>query len=339
MTPEEHLKLAEPNAEFLAFVKANGAPPSPPADVEFFRRMSALRLKQIVETLGDAPPELREEEVDIPSRDGSKIKAWLVVPTSPPVSGSPVVVWFHGGGFCIGDGRDELPLARAFALQAGATTLSVSYRLAPEHRFPAAVHDAQDTLKWVTENTSKLNVNLSRGFIVGGVSAGANIATAIALSSRDENLSPPLTGQILCVPPLLPKSVYASLGEKYTSRLLSREQNGNDGFLSPAVVKMFEESYNGDDSSPLYTPFQHSSGLSNLPPTYVQACGLDPFRDEDILYEEKLRLEYGVQTRLDIYSGLPHHFWGFFPMLEVSQQHKRDIIAGLKWILDSKRAR
>ncbi|KAL3417192.1 lipase 2 [Phlyctema vagabunda] len=236
MTPEERLSLAELDPEFKLFIQQNPPPPPPVPEIGFFRRMGEARLAEIVSTLGPAPEEVTEKEVQIPTRDGSVINAWVVSPRSIPASGAPIVVWFHGGGFCIGDGREELSTARSFAIHAAVVTICVSYRLAPEHKFPTAIHDGQDALEWVIKSRDSLQVNLQLGFVVGGVSAGANIAAVLAHMARDLGLSPPLTGQILSVPPLLPES---EVEEKHRNRLLSSTQEMGEGFLSPEVIKLF----------------------------------------------------------------------------------------------------
>jgi acetyl esterase len=111
--------------------------------------MAIAKLQETLNTLGPTPEAINETQVQIATRDDSIISVWIVSPRTPPALSCPVIAWFHGGGFCIGDGREESPTARRFALQAGTITICVNYRLAPEHKFPTAVHDGQDALKWV----------------------------------------------------------------------------------------------------------------------------------------------------------------------------------------------
>ena len=93
------------------------------------------------------------------------------------------------------------------------------------------------------------------------------------------------------------------------------------------------DAYLPDVKSPLYNVFNHPAGHGNLPPAYIQVCGSDPLRDEGLLYEEILSTESKVKTRLDVYQGLPHHFWQFFPDFPGNVKHTQDTIAGLKWLL------
>jgi len=99
--------------------------------------------------MGRPPPGVLEKDIHIPIRDGTTIPARVVAPEQAPPHGSPLVVLFHGGGFCMGDFRDETPCARSFAKALKTVTILIGYRLAPEHPFPTGIDDAYDALKWV----------------------------------------------------------------------------------------------------------------------------------------------------------------------------------------------
>ena len=89
-----------------------------------------------------------------------------------------------------------------------------------------------------------------------------------------------------------------------------------------------------DIHSPLFVPFNHPDGHKDIPPTYFQIAGLDPYRDEELLYEKVLRELNGIATKFDLYSGLPHHFWEFFPQLEKQNQKRlKDTVKGFRWLL------
>lgn len=94
--------------------------------------------------------------------------------------------------------------------------------------------------------------------------------------------------------------------------------------------------YKPDITSPLMVPFNHPNGHAGIPPTYIQVCGLDGLRDENLIYERVLREEYSIPTRLDFYPGLPHHFWEFFPQLTKQvEQRTKDTIDGFRWLLQT----
>lgn len=98
-------------------------------------------------------------------------------------------------------------------------------------------------------------------------------------------------------------------------------------------LMVFVGAYRDDPLSPLMSPFNWPTGHSNLPPTYFQICGTDPLRDEALLYEQVLREDYGVKTRADLYPGLPHGFWSWWPQTEFGKQHTKDSVKGLAWLL------
>jgi acetyl esterase/lipase len=175
-----------------------------------------------------------------------------------------------------------------------------------------------------------LKVNLSAGFVVAGVSAGGNLAAIMCLMARDYSLSPPLTGQLLIVPAVLSADVVPG---EYKPLYQSFVQNANAPVLSAAFVEQSIKAYAPDTSSWKFNPFIHPKGHHNLPPSYFMVCGMDPVRDEGLLYEKRLRGENGVETQLKVYPGLPHSFWTFWPHLEVSKSYYEDVIVGVKWLL------
>jgi acetyl esterase/lipase len=146
-------------------------------------------------------------------------------------------------------------------------------RLAPEHPFPTGINDSWDALKWVAQNAASLNANPKAGFIIGGASAGGNITAILALVARDENLEPPLTGQYLCVPALLPPS---SVPQKYQAEYVSGKENVNDPVLrthgDEPIYDLLVPILKMDLKSSLFTPFENVNGFSRLPSAYFQIC-------------------------------------------------------------------
>ena len=148
--------------------------------------------------------------------------------------------------------------------------------------------------------------------------------------ARDEKLSPPLTGQYLSIPLVLPHSVAP---EKYKEFLLSEQQTRAAPILPKEAIDMFNGAYKADYHDPRYAVFNHPKGHADLPPAFFQVCGMDALRDEAILYDRVLREDYGIKTRFQIYPGLPHGFFGFFPMLKSSAKFREDMIDGIGWLL------
>ncbi|KAI9693141.1 MAG: hypothetical protein M1822_005137 [Bathelium mastoideum] len=336
MSPEEILKTGEIDPDFLeAFhplvQKLNIPKPqwnSVAESRELFRKRQALGL----EAMGPTPSDMIEEDQHIPVKDGSKIRIRVIKHKN--ASGRPLVVLFHGGGFVSGSLEGEQANARSLVRAFDAVCVSVGYRLAPEHKFPTAIDDAWDALRWTAENATALGADPSEGFIVGGSSAGGNIAAVLAHLARDENLTPPLTGQGLCIPAVLNDVAAAKvLPEKYKKLYLSYEQNSDPPGLGKVGIDFFMEQYAPDADDPKYNPFLWPGGHKGQPPAYFQVCGADPLRDEALLYELVMREEAGIPTKLDIYPGLPHGFWAVFPMFPAAKKVAADLVKGYSWLL------
>ncbi|KAI1610173.1 Alpha/Beta hydrolase protein [Exophiala viscosa] len=325
------LALGEIDPELKAFLEKANLPTPDYDDLAAFKAMAADRNAEALKVLGDSPPEIKSTELQYPTRDGSKLRAKLYQPTSPPKAGSPLIVMYHGGGFCIGAPEGEEQTCRNFVQAFGAVCVSASYRLAPEYKFPYAVKDSWDALKWAAENAKSWGADPSVGFVVGGTSAGGNISAVLAHVARDEGLSPPLTGQYLIIPALVPEN---KVPEKYKKYSLSYEQNKNAPVLPIAAIDMFMKGYEPDDDDAIwYAPFNHPKGHKDLPTALFQVDGMDPLRDEALIYERVLREEYSLKTKLYVYPGLPHGHWGFFPFLKASATFRKEQVEGMGWLL------
>jgi len=211
----------------------------------------------------------------------------------------PALVFFHGGGWVIGDLETHDVLCRQLAADAGVSVISVDYRVAPEHKFPAAVDDAWAATLWVLAHASELGIDAAR-LAVGGDSAGGNLAAVVALLARDVG-SPRIGLQILIYPvtDLVSESrSYADLADGY---MLTRDS-----------MRWFKAQYLASEAdaadwrvSPLRAP-----SLAGLPPALVITAGYDPLRDEGEAYARRLR-EAGVSVDAVCFGGMIH---GFVPM-------------------------
>lgn len=296
-----------------------------------FKEMVEKRNADVLKALGQPPPEIKQTELQYPTEDGSKVRAKLYQPVTPPKGGSPLIVMYHGGGFCIGAPEGEEQTCRNFVQAFGAVCISAAYRLAPEFPFPYAPKDAWDCLKWAAANAKSWGADPSVGFVIGGTSAGANITAVLAHLARDEGLTPPLTGQYLAIPAVLPDS---KVPEKYKPYTLSYVQNRDAPVLPVAAIDMFMKGYHPDEDDGIYyAVFNHPKGHKNLPPAFFQIDGLDPLRDEGIIYERVLREENGIKTKMNIYPGLPHGHWGFFPFLKSSEKFRKEQVEGMGFLL------
>jgi acetyl esterase len=218
---------------------------------------------------------------------------------------APCLVFFHGGGFVIGNLDSHDVVCRKLADEGQLIVIAVDYRLAPEHKFPAGVEDVVTATKWVADNARQLGIDASR-LSVGGDSAGGNLAAVVAISARDGN-GPAIAGQVLIYPGTDFAMTHPSHREPETSILLTH-----------SVIRWFRDHYlNGaaDVDDWRASPARVKS-LTGLPPAYVLTVGADPLRDEGDEYAKRLK-EAGVPVT---YRTFPGQFHGFFTMGKLLQQ-------------------
>ncbi|MEV4171185.1 alpha/beta hydrolase [Nonomuraea sp. NPDC049709] len=206
------------------------------------------------------------------------------------------IVWLHGGGFVMGDVDTEHPWAARLADGSGAVVISVGYRLAPEHRFPAALDDAYAVLEWTAEHAAELGVDPER-IAVGGHSAGGGLAAAVALRARDRQ-GPAIRFQLLNQPGLDDRL------ETWSARNFTDTPWLNRGKLAAAWRHYLGDTPASPATSPYAAPAR-ATDLSGLPPAYVATAELCPNRDEDIAYALRL-LQAGVPVELHQWPGTFH---------------------------------
>ena len=266
----------------------------------------------------------------IPMRDGHENEIRIFKPESAPSTGSPLVVLIHAGGFAMGTSRQLSPFSQAFVQLYGATVVNVTHRLAPEHVFPTAPQDIWDAVKWLVKNAASLGADPRAGFILGGVSSGANLAAVTAQRAVTEDLSPQLTGVWMCMPCLLDKGTVPA---EYADVFISREQAANATLVDTQNLYAVIETSKPDVHSPDWSPFNSQNPHKGMPPCYIQVSGADPMRDDGLIYERALR-KAGVKTKLDVYPGVPHWHFGFFPSLQASKKAQADAVYGVGWLLE-----
>lgn len=299
-------------------------------DIQTLRGFISATKKNMTASHSPVPGVKEEKDHQVTMRDGGKI---TVRTYTPEKAGGPLYVMYHGGGFSIGGLENEELLCRLLCGQLGIVAVNVDYRLAPEYKFPTAHNDCWDATKWAAENASQLSADPSKGFIIGGTSAGGNIAATISHLARDEKFSPPLTGCHMMIPAIC---AVDALPEKYKKDQHSWEQNKNAAILSRKACDLFYDCYLpvADRGSELFSPLLFKTGHACLPPSYFQICGQDPLRDEALIYERVLREDEGLKTKVDVYPGLPHGFWSVFPKIESSKRFVEESVKGVKWLLE-----
>jgi acetyl esterase len=287
--------MLDPQArDFLRMLGSTGRPPLSsltPAEA----RIANNRLTSLC--AGPVLPMARVDDRTIPGPRGP-IPIRIYVPAEAPPS-APVLVYFHGGGFVIGDLAMVDEVCRRLAAGAACIVVSVEYRLAPEHRYPAPREDAYAATVWVAREAASFGGD-PRRIAVGGDSAGGTLATVVALVARDSR-GPSLAFQLLVYP-----------GSDRDMTRPSMIEFGRDYLLTADTMAWFwRNHYDGprDRVDPYLAPLE-AGDLAGLPPALVITAGFDPLRDGGELYAERLRAA-GVPTELVRYDGMIHGFFVF----------------------------
>lgn len=278
------------------------------------------------------------ERITIPTSDGNEISARLYRPHPCPITGGeasdrPValVMYFHGGGWVLGSSETHDPVARIICDRGEVAVLSVDFRLAPEHIFPAAINDSLDAYRWVRDHASELGVDPNR-IAVAGDSAGGNIAAVISQKlARAGEATPAM--QALLVP----------VTDMSLPRSRSYELFESGYFLTRANMEWYEALYLGGsttppanidelranpDVSPLLATDLKELADAGLPPAYVAVAGFDPLRDEGIAYANALR-DAGVPTTLRVHTDCVHPFVNS-PVTPVTQRCLNELVGALR---------
>jgi acetyl esterase len=226
----------------------------------------------------------------------------------PDATSLPAYVYFHGGGWVIGDLETHDVLCRQLTAASGASVISVDYRLAPEHKFPAAADDAWAATRWIVAHAAELGLDAGR-LAVGGDSAGGSLAAVVALMARDAG-GPAIRQQVLIYPVvdvMRETRSYADFAEGY---MFTRDS-----------MRWFVAHYlrSKDDAgdwrvSPLRAP-----SLAGLPPALIVTAGFDPLRDEGEMYAGRLR-DAGVTVDYVCYGGMVHGFAGMGKLIDTAQR-------------------
>ncbi|HLG98298.1 MAG TPA: alpha/beta hydrolase [Bryobacteraceae bacterium] len=305
-------KLDPTVRQLVEIIQAQGRPPIeslPPAEA---RNMAAETLKAVA----GAPEAVRSiENLRIPG-PGGEIPVRVYTPEG--AAPRPGLVYFHGGGWVICDlDMYEVPCT-AIARRSGAVVVSVDYRLAPEHKFPAAVYDCYAATQWVVANAERLGIDPTR-VCVGGDSAGGNLAAVIALKSRDES-GPAIALQAMVYPVTDISSFDTGSYREFSE--------GHQ--LSKPMMEWFVDRYLArpeDARNPYASPLL-APDLRGLPPALVITAECDPLRDEGEAYAKRLQ-DAWVAVAMKRYAGMIHPFFslaGVLPQAAQAYQQVADAV-------------
>ncbi|MCB1412661.1 MAG: alpha/beta hydrolase [Xanthobacteraceae bacterium] len=230
---------------------------------------------------------------------------------------APCLVFFHGGGWVIGDLDSHDVVCRTLAHEGQMLVVSVDYRLAPEHKFPTAVDDAIAATEWVVANALTHGIDMSR-LVVGGDSAGGNLAAIVALHAREAG--PKIAGQVLIYPATDFRMGHPSHSEPETSCLLTH-----------SVIRWFRDHYLNTpaDADHWRASPARATNFAGLPPAYVLTAGADPLRDEGDEYAQRLA-DAGVPVAHKTYPGQFHGFITMGKLLPKAGEAMAEIGAWLR---------
>lgn len=252
---------------------------------------------------------------------GPDIPVRIYTPAGP--GPFPILAWFHGGGWVVGDLDSADGTARQLTVGANCVTVSVDYRLAPETKFPGASDDCYAAIVWAAEHAAELNGDTTR-LAVGGDSAGGNLAAAVSLMARDRQ-GPALAFQLL---------VYPVTDRNFTTASYT---NNADGYLlSKASMEWYWDHYLSDPShasNPYAAPLQ-APDLSGLPPALVITAEYDPLCDEGEAYGARLKAA-GIPTVCTRYDGMIHGFFGMWGALDQGKLAIDEASTALRKALDA----
>jgi len=248
---------------------------------------------------GDPPAVAKVQDLEL-ALEGRTLPARFYLPEGT-ASPAPLIVYYHGGGWVIGTIETHDGTCRALANASGTAVLSVGYRLAPEHPYPAPVEDCYDALKWAAAHAAELGCDPDR-LAVAGDSAGGNLSAAVSIMARDR-AGPALRHQLL---------IYPVINDDYSLPSYA-ENGGGEYFLGTEDMRWFWEHYLGDAQAAPLARVGTTANLSNLPNATVITAEYDPLRDEGVAYAARLA-EAGIAVDAAVAPGMVH---GFFSMFQI----------------------
>ena len=266
------------------------------------------------------PEDILVENVFIPSQDDRtkiRLRIYKSVSASTP---TPVLLWMHGGGYLIGRPEQDDAICIQYVRELSITVVSVDYRLAPKHPFPAGLDDCYTALKWIKAHAQELHIDPNR-IAVGGNSAGSGLAAALAQLALDRK-EIGIAFQLLIYPMLDDRTVLRTDIDDSNNVTWNHKSNrfGWESYLGQEC---------GAEDVPAYSVPARRAELSGLPPAWIGVGALDIFHDEDVAYAQRLK-ECGIECEINVIPGAFHGFDVFDPQVPIVQDFKRSQMAALK---------
>jgi len=267
-----------------------------------------------------APEDISIKNIKIDRRDGNSTIRLRVHQPVKPAHPTPVLIWMHGGGYIIGKPELEDGLCNHFVRELGINIVSVDYRLAPKHPFPAGLEDCYSALMWAKQNSESFGFDATR-IAIGGTSAGGGLAASLAQLAYDRKEVTPIF-QLLTYPMLDDRTALHRDIDDSNSPTWSQKSN-RFGWAS-----YLGKNY-GMDEMPAYSVPARHEDLTGSPPAWIGVGTLDVFYEEDMMYAQRLK-EAGIECDLNIIEGAFHGFDVFDQQLSIVQGFRNSQIAALK---------
>lgn len=278
-------------------------------DLPATREVIARMLAQMMADVPDLENVLKEDH-KVPGPTGDPEVLVRIYRPAESTGTLPGLLWIPGGGYVMGSIEQEDYAVQHVVEAVGCVVVSVEYRRAPEHPFPAPIEDCYAALKWVADNATDLSVDPSR-LAVGGASAGGGLAAGLALLARDRG-EVHLIFQLLVSPMIDDRNVTLSSREITDPRVWNREANlfGWRSYVGESI---------GSEGVSPYAAVARATDLAGLPPAYIPVGTQDLFVDEDMAYAQRL-MQAGVLTELHVYPGAFHGSEGYAPAAALSRR-------------------
>lgn len=258
-------------------------------------------------------------ERSVPGPEGAPEISLLICQPTSASAPTAAVYHVHGGGMIGGTKRTTILEVLDWAQELEMAVVSIDYRLAPEHPYPAAVEDCYTGLVWIAAHADELNIDPAR-VVIAGVSAGGGLSAAVALLARD-HLGPALAGQLLLSPMLDDRNDTGSARQLAGLGVWDRTSNGT------GWTALLGDARGAPDVSPYAAPAR-ATDVSGLPPAFIDVGSAETFRDESVAYASRLWLAGGV-AELHVWAGGFHGYPGLAPHARISQE---TVAMRLRWL-------
>ncbi|KAI4650614.1 hypothetical protein J4E93_002971 [Alternaria ventricosa] len=262
---------------------------------------------------------------DTVTDDGTKVRIYT---PDGYTGGKPVCMYYHGGGWAMGDVNGDDPFSRAISKAGGIVVVSVEYGLAPDNKHPGLMNECYKAFLWALANSKRLNTAYGR-YLTAGVSAGGQLAFATALRGQHER-----TGELVGVVAIIPATVHPDgvpeiLREGYTSM----EEHDQHTINTAGAMRAFWDAFGAPPTDVYGSPLLHP-GVKNLKKVYMVVAGQDTLKDDGVLMKYMLD-DAEVPTKLDYYDDYPHFFfaWPSPKLDEPRKQFYEDLAEGVKYVL------